>query len=155
MVEFEEIKDEHYRDADDINDDEDQWSDESADDDVEDDETSLQSETIMDRIAALKDIIPARQRDAIARTVSTAYSYGTMATFLGGKVMYVLITSVLMLGIPYALTLEEDRMLTEHERHLQMSQEMSGVSLSWLRLLSNYLLTCLGYGSYRQWNTCC
>jgi mitochondrial import receptor subunit TOM22 len=127
MVEFEEIKDEHYTGTDTAVDDEDEWSDES--DDGEDDEKEIASETLVDRIVALKDIIPARQRDAISRTLSRAYSYGTIATFIGGKAAYVVITSVLMLGIPYALTLEEDRMIAEQERQMQMSQDMSGVSL--------------------------
>lgn len=126
MVEFEEIKDEHYG-ADTVVDDEDEWSDES--DDGEDDEKEVASETILDRIVALKDIIPARQRDAIAHTLSKTYSYGTIATYIGGNAAYVVITSVLMLGIPYALTLEEDRMISEQERQMQMSQDMSGVSL--------------------------
>jgi import receptor subunit TOM22 len=128
MVEFEEIKDEQYTGAETVvDDDDDEWSDES--DDGEDDEKEIASETLIDRIVALKDIIPARQRDAIARTLSKAYSYGTIATFIGGKAAYVVITSVLMLGIPYALTLEEDRMIAEQERQMQMSQDMSGVSL--------------------------
>src|SRR5271170_3970787 len=128
MVEFEEIKDEHYTGPDTVvNDDDDEWSDES--DDGEDDEKEIASETLIDRIVALKDIIPARQRDAIVRTLSKAYSYGTIATFIGGKAAYVVITSVLMLGIPYALTLEEDRMIAEQERQMQMSQDMTEVSL--------------------------
>ena len=125
MVEFEEIKDEHYTGTDTAADDEDEWSDESEED--EEDEKEIANETLFERIAALKDIIPARQRDAIARTLSKVYSYGTVATFIGGKAAYVVITSVLMLGIPYALTLEEDRMIAEQERQMQMSQDMSGV----------------------------
>jgi mitochondrial import receptor subunit TOM22 len=127
MVEFEEIKDEHYTGTDTAVDDEDEWSDES--DDGEDDEKEIASETLIDRIVALKDIIPAYQRDAIVHTLSKVYTYGTIATFIGGKAAYVVITSVLMLGIPYALTLEEDRMIAEQERQMQMSQDMSGVSL--------------------------
>jgi mitochondrial import receptor subunit TOM22 len=128
MVDFEEIKDEFYNGTDTAVDDEDEWSDESDDGD-DDDEKEIASETLLDRIAALKDIIPAHQRDAIVHTLSKAYSYGTVATFIGGKAAYILITSVLMLGIPYALTLEEDRMIAEQERQMQMSQDMSGVSL--------------------------
>lgn len=126
MVEFEEIKDEEDNGTHTAVDNEDEWSDESEDGDHE---KEIARETLIDRIAALKDIIPAKQRDAIARTLSKAYSYGTVATFIGGKAAYMVITSVLMLGIPYALTLEEDRMIAEQERQMQMSQDMSGVSL--------------------------
>jgi import receptor subunit TOM22 len=52
-----------------------------------------------------------------------------MAAYIGGKAAYVLITSVLLLGIPYALALEEDKMLGEQERQMQLQQGMSEVSL--------------------------
>jgi mitochondrial import receptor subunit TOM22 len=130
MVEFEEIKDEHYEndgfEDDDGSDGE--YSDASSDAEQEQDD-SLQNETIFDRIVALRDIIPAQQRDAIARTVSKAYSYGSIATFIGGKAVYILITSILMLGIPYALSVEEDKMFAEQERQLQLQQGMSEVSV--------------------------
>jgi|ERR1700736_758532 import receptor subunit TOM22 len=130
MVEFEEIKDEHY--ADDGFEDEDSdgdYSDTSSEGDNEADEPSLQDESLFDRIAALKDIIPANKRDAIARTLSKSYSYGSMATYIGGKAAYVLITSVLLLGIPYALAMEEDKLLGEQERQMQAQQSMSEVYL--------------------------
>lgn len=127
MVDFEEIKDEHYDGTDTALDDEDEWSDES--DDGDDDEKELARETILNRIAALKHMVLAHQRDAIVYTLSKAYSYGTIPTFIGGKAAYIVITSVLMLGIPYALTLEEDRIIAEQERHRQMSQGMTEVSV--------------------------
>jgi len=129
MVEFEEIKDEHYQENDGFEDEEDgsdgDYSDASDDDQGQDED--VQDETIIDRIVALKDIIPAHQRDAISRSISKAYSFGSMATFIGGKAVYILITSILMLGIPYALSLEEDKMISEQERQLQLAQGMSEV----------------------------
>src|SRR5271154_5536733 len=104
MVEFEEIKDEHYEENDGFEDEEDgsdgDYSDASDDDQGQDED--VQDETIIDRIVALKDIIPAHQRDAIipahqrdaiSRSISKAYSFGSMATFIGGKAVYILITS--------------------------------------------------------------
>lgn len=129
MVEFEEIKDEHYEAGDGFEDEEGSdgdYSDTSSEGDDEVD-TSLDEESLFDRIAALKDIIPADKRDAIARTLSKSYSYGSMATYIGGKAAYILITSVLLLGIPYALAMEEDRMLSEQERQMQLQQGMSDV----------------------------
>src|SRR5277367_1123328 len=130
MVEFEEIKDEHYEENDGFETEEDgsdgDYSD--ADDDDQDLDEGVQDETIIDRILALKDIIPAHQRDAISHSVSKAYSFGSMATFIGGKAVYILITSILMLGIPYALILEEDIMISEQERQMQLQQGMSEVA---------------------------
>jgi len=131
MVEFQEIKDEHYEGQDDgfVDEDSDAYSDVSSESDVEDDENAIHNETIFDRIAALKDIIPAQQRNAISRTLSKTFSYGSMATFIGGKAVYIIITSILMAGIPYALALEEERMVVEQEKQMQMQQGMSEVML--------------------------
>jgi import receptor subunit TOM22 len=129
MVEFEEIKDEHYEgDGFETEDSDGDYSDTSSEgnDDLD---PSLENESLFDRIAALKDVIPAPKRHAIARTLSKSYSYGSMAAYIGGKAAYVLITSVLLLGIPYALALEEDKMLGEQERQMQLQQGMSEVSL--------------------------
>jgi mitochondrial import receptor subunit TOM22 len=130
MVEFEEIKDEHYETndvfEDDEGDSEGEYSDASSEADQEDD-TSIQNETIIERIAALKDIIPAYQRDIVARAISKTYSYGYMATFIGGKALYIIITSILMVGVPFALSVEEDRMILEQERQMQVNQGMSEV----------------------------
>ena len=130
MVEFEEIKDEHYEENDGFEDEEEgsagDYSDVSSEDEGQDD--SVQDETILDRIVALKDIIPAHQRDTLSRSISKAYSFGSMATFIGGKAIYILITSILMLGIPYALSLEEDKMISEQERQMQLQQGMSEVT---------------------------
>jgi import receptor subunit TOM22 len=130
MVEFEEIKDEHYDANDDGFEDEDsdaEYSDVSSEGDANEDDDSLQNETILDRIVALKDIVPARQRNAITRLFSKSYSYGSMATHIGGKAVYILITSVLMVGIPYALAVDEERMISEQERQMQLQQGMSEV----------------------------
>ena len=130
MVEFEEIKDEHYEADDGFEDEEDsegEFSDASSEGDQDEADAGIQDESFMDRIVALKDIIPAHQRDTIARTFSTVYDYGRMATFIGGKAAYILITSVLMLGIPYALSLDEDKMISEQERQMQLQQGMSEV----------------------------
>ena len=142
MVEFEEIKDEHYEENDEFVDEEEgsdgDYSDVSSESDYQDDD-NIQNETIFDRIAALKDIIPAHQRDAISRTLSKTFSYGSMATFIGGKAIYIIITSILMAGIPYALALEEERMLSEQERQMQLQQGMSEVFYSFSAVSVNPL----------------
>jgi import receptor subunit TOM22 len=136
MVEIVEL----YNGTDTVVDDEDEWSDESEDGD---DEEEIASETLIDKISALKDIVPAHQRDAIARTVSKAYSYGTVVTFIGGKAAYMMITSVLILGIPYALMLEEDKIIAEQERQMQMSQDI-WASILWLGLTDKVLAPTAG-----------
>jgi mitochondrial import receptor subunit TOM22 len=132
MVEFEEIKDEHYEENEGFEDEDDgsdgEFSDASSEGDQDELDKGIQDETILDRISALKDIIPAHRRDAIAHTFSTISSYGQMAAFIGGKAAYIFITSVLMLGIPYALSSEEDKLISEQERQMQLQQGMSEVA---------------------------
>ena len=125
MVEFEEIKDEHYEEDDGfVTEDSGEYSDTSSESDQDED---VGNETFFDRIVALKDIIPAHRRHQISRVLSKSYQYGTMATFIGGKAAYVIITSILMIGIPYALSLDEDKVLAEQERQMQLQQGMSEV----------------------------
>jgi import receptor subunit TOM22 len=128
MVEFEEIKDEHYEDEDGFVDD-----DEASDDDYSDTSSTheydgdIDDESILDRIVALKDIIPEHRRLAISRVVSKTVSYGSMASYIGGKAVYIAITTILMLGIPYALAVEEEKAIVEQERQMQLQQGMSEV----------------------------
>src|SRR5439155_6932342 len=95
-----------------------EWSDASSEADQNDLDNSIEDETILDRIVALKDIIPASHRDSIARIFSSAFSCGSMLTFVGGKAAYILISSILMVGIPYALSSEEDKLISEQERQM-------------------------------------
>jgi mitochondrial import receptor subunit TOM22 len=140
MVEFEEIKDEHYEPKEDDGFETEQSDDysDASESDI-DEEDDIANETLFDRIAALKDIIPAEHRDSIARMVSTTISYGSMATFIGGKAIYILMTTLLMGAIPFALAVEEERMLSEQERQMQLQQGMSEVFLVPLQSNVRYL----------------
>jgi len=135
MVEFEEIKDEHYQGNDDDFVTEEEGSDGDYSDTssegsaADDDNLEIQDESLLDRIVALKDIVPAHQRDRISRVVAKGYSYGSMATYIGGKAAYILLTSVLLLGIPFALLLDEERSISEQERQMQEMQAMNQVCL--------------------------
>ena len=132
MVEFEEIIDEQGDDFLAAAESEGAWSDTSSE--GEEDDIDVGNETLYERIAALKDIIPAKQRASISRTISSALQVGKIATFVGGKAAYIIASSMLMVGIPFVLLLEEDRMFTEQERQMQMQQEMSEVDLSSFRI---------------------
>lgn len=80
-------------------------------------------ESIYDRLSALKDIVPPKTRASISSFASsTASAVSTTVTY-GGKGMWVVISSVLLLGIPYALALSEEQALMEAERQQGMMQE--------------------------------
>jgi mitochondrial import receptor subunit TOM22 len=123
MVEFEEIKDDDYSDIGAVVDDQDEWSDQSAtDDDDDDDEEDIANETIFDRIVALKDLIPADRRDVIACTLLKAYSYGRLATYIGGRAVHLVVTAALMIGIPYSVAVQSDK---EWFEKMQIEQTMN------------------------------
>jgi mitochondrial import receptor subunit TOM22 len=128
MVEFEEIKDDDYSETGAVVDDQHEWSDQSStDDDDDDDEADIANETLFDRISALKDIIQADRRDPIARGLSKAYSYGRLATYIGGRAVYVVVTAALLIGIPYVMMEEGVKPELEMERQMQAKQTMDQV----------------------------
>ncbi|RMZ76882.1 hypothetical protein DV738_g4720, partial [Chaetothyriales sp. CBS 135597] len=80
-------------------------------------------ETLADRIAALKDIVPPKRRAQIASIASTALRATSNTISYGGKGIWVIATTVLLLGIPYALALGEEQQLMEEERQRGLMSE--------------------------------
>lgn len=66
------------------------------------DEDAL-DETFLDRVVALKDIVPPTYRKRIYNVSSTGYNWASSALSLGGKTLWVVSTSALLLGVPWAL----------------------------------------------------
>lgn len=73
-------------------------------------------ETLYERIAALQDIIPAPTRRALASKYNTATSWVKSGLALGGKTLWVVSTSALLLGVPWALAYSEEQMIVEQEK---------------------------------------
>ena len=93
---------------------------------TESDASSVESvqpdETLYERIAALQDIIPASTRRSVSSKVSTATSWVKSGLTMGGKTLWVVSTSVLLLGVPWALAYSEEQMIVEQERAELMQQ---------------------------------
>lgn len=93
---------------------------------LESDASSIASltpdETLYERIAALQDIIPASTRRSLASKYSTATSWVKSGIALGGKTLWVVSTSALLLGVPWALAYSEEQMMLEAERTEMMNQ---------------------------------
>ncbi|CAO3594559.1 unnamed protein product [Absidia cylindrospora] len=100
MVKLEEVPVDQFEDnvEDVVSDDESEYSD---DEDFDDDE----DESVLDRLAALKDIIPLKHR----------------ATFVG-KSAWVLTTSMLLLVLPLALEIEKEQALVAYEQEAMQQQ---------------------------------
>jgi import receptor subunit TOM22 len=94
--------------------------------DDEDDSPPLE-ETLADRLFALKDIIPPPTRSYISSAVSTTSSYLLGGLGFGGKALYVLSTSALLLGVPWALAFAEEQQMVEMEKEMRMREMGSEV----------------------------
>lgn len=90
--------------------------------DDEDDVDNIES--ILDRVWALQDVIPAKTRRSIADKCSTVYGWGkTSANFLGNSA-WVLTTSALLLVLPLMIELEHEQGLIEYEKMQQQSTQV-------------------------------
>jgi import receptor subunit TOM22 len=75
-------------------------------------------ETLYERLLALQDMIPASYRRSINQKV----------LLMGGKTLWVVSTSALLLGVPWALAYAEEQQLVEAEREMKMQQSANEVS---------------------------
>ena len=88
---------------------------------VSDDDEPL-DETLIERLSALKDIVPPTTRSAISSTVSTLTSVVTGAGILAGRAAWVVTTSALLVGLPFALAVEDEARVAQQEREFNAQQ---------------------------------
>ncbi|KAG0002750.1 mitochondrial import receptor protein [Entomortierella chlamydospora] len=93
----------------------------SSDED-EDDVDNIES--IMDRILALQDVIPAKTRKSISDKCSSIYGWGKHGVKFLGNSAWVLTTSALLLVLPLMIELEHEQGLIEYEKMQQQSSQM-------------------------------
>lgn len=79
-------------------------------------------ETLAERLYALRDIIPPTTRGWIASRVEKVSSSAWSALSFTGKGAWVLTTSALFLGVPFALSFSEDQQLAAMEQEFNMRQ---------------------------------
>ncbi|KAI8371410.1 mitochondrial outer membrane translocase complex, subunit Tom22 [Radiomyces spectabilis] len=93
-------------------------SDYSDDEDFDDDE----DESLLDRLAALKEIVPLKTRNQIASGASSLTSWGKTGVTFVGKSAWVLTTSMLLLVLPLALEIEKEQALVAYEKEAMQQQ---------------------------------
>ena len=89
---------------------------------------SSADESLTDRILALRDIFPPSTRRRISSTFDIASSYFKTGLGLGGKTLWVVSTSALLLGVPWALAFAEEAQLVEMEKEQRMREMGNEVS---------------------------
>ena len=90
--------------------------------------SDLEDESLADRLAALRDMIPPSQRRYISSSVSTASSWLRSGLQLGGKGLWLVSTSVMLLSVPWALAYAEEQQMAEMEKEMQAQKAASEVS---------------------------
>lgn len=93
--------------------------------DVDDDDAF--DETLLDRVYALKDIVPPTYRKRLASAADTGYSWVSSGLSFSGKTLWVVSTSALLLGVPWALAFSEEQQVQEMEREMRMQQSANEV----------------------------
>lgn len=94
----------------------------------EPDDDDTFDESLLDRLAALQDMVPPSYRKTVANITSTGYSWASSAVSLSGKTLWVVSTSALLLGVPWALAFSEEQQVQEMEREMRMQQSANEVS---------------------------
>ncbi|KAI0182553.1 mitochondrial outer membrane translocase complex, subunit Tom22 [Xylaria flabelliformis] len=125
MVQLQEIVDEHFQEG--------QAGPEEDDGDYTDTDSEIseeseydpRDESFFERLYALRDIVPPQTRGYITNTISTAGNAVTSALSFGGKSLWVISSSALLLGIPWALAWAEEQQVLEMEKEMKM-REMGG-----------------------------
>ncbi|KAI1306375.1 mitochondrial outer membrane translocase complex, subunit Tom22 [Xylaria venustula] len=125
MVQLQEIVDEHFQEG--------QAGPEEDDADFTDTDSEISEEseydpsdeTFAERLYALRDIVPPHTRGYISHTVSTASNAVKSVLSFSGKSLWVISSSALLLGIPWALAWAEEQQVLEMEKEMKM-REMGG-----------------------------
>ncbi|KAJ1032602.1 hypothetical protein NDA16_000625 [Ustilago loliicola] len=95
----------------------------SDDSDVSERGLALKQESIRERISALRDIIPPSTRRSIASTFNTTTSYAFTGSLLAGKLVWVVTTSALLVGLPFALAVEDESRIVAQEKEMMAQQQ--------------------------------
>ena len=90
--------------------------------DVSDDD--LHQETLMDRIAALGDIIPASTRDNAVKNVQSTVSALWSVVRMAGSAAWILMTTTVVVALPLMYEIDKDQAMKQFEQEQQMAQKV-------------------------------
>lgn len=81
-----------------------------------------ENETFFERVMALKEIIPPKQRQAIVDTYNSTSSLVKTVFAKGGNLTWALTTSALLLGVPLSLSILSEQQLIEMEKTFDLQK---------------------------------
>ncbi|KAG6336062.1 hypothetical protein ID866_3035 [Astraeus odoratus] len=80
-------------------------------------------ETLYDRLTALVDIVPPTTRHNIASRASKTASFIKKTGKVVGNVVWIVTTSALLIGLPLALSLEDEAKIVAQEKEFMAQQQ--------------------------------
>lgn len=86
-------------------------------------ESELGDESLYDRFTALKDIVPPSTRHSISSTVSSTTSFVKRGGKILGNIVWIVTTSALLVGLPLALSLEDEAKIVAQEKEMLAQQQ--------------------------------
>ncbi|KAI9051497.1 hypothetical protein LZ554_004543 [Drepanopeziza brunnea f. sp. 'monogermtubi'] len=123
MVELVEVEDESFETKQaGPSDEDDYYTDTDSEISTDDEDNIADEETFVDRIAALRDIVPPTTRSYIASKVETTTSWIKSGLLFSGQTLFVISTSALLLGVPWALAYAEEQQMLEMEKEFKMRE---------------------------------
>ncbi|KAG2342096.1 mitochondrial import translocase, subunit Tom22 [Suillus weaverae] len=87
-------------------------------------------ENLYDRISALVDIVPPTTRHSISTKLSKAASFVKTSGKVIGNIVWIVTTSALLVGLPLALSLEDEAKIVAQEREMMAQQQGAQQMLS-------------------------
>ncbi|WVN87263.1 uncharacterized protein L203_102440 [Cryptococcus depauperatus CBS 7841] len=86
----------------------------------DDDDFNLANESIYDRVAALKDILPPKVRQSIYQRYKSTTGWAWWSVQSAGTLAWWVSTSALLVGLPLALAIEDESRVVAQEKEMQM-----------------------------------
>lgn len=131
MVELVEVEDESFetKQAGPLDNEDDYYTDTESEISSDEDENFTDEESFGDRIYALRDIISPATRAFISNKLDATTNWVKSGLIFSGKSMWILSTSVLLIGVPWALAFAEEQQVLEMEKEMKM-REMGNELLS-------------------------
>ncbi|TVY39206.1 Mitochondrial import receptor subunit [Lachnellula subtilissima] len=127
MVELVEVEDESFENKQAGPEYDDDYSDTDSEISTDDEDEVPEEETLADRLLALRDIIPPTTRTYISNTVETTTSWVKSGLLLSGKTLWIVSTSALLLGVPYALAFAEEQGVMDYENEQKAREQGASV----------------------------
>jgi len=81
------------------------------------------TESFFDRLTALVDIVPPKTRASISSRVSQTTSWIKKSGKFAGNAVWIVTTSALLVGLPLALSLEDEAKIVAQEKEMMAQQQ--------------------------------